>query len=109
MTIPVVTVLTLLVLHFIADFICQTDWMAINKSKRVDALLLHVSIYTLFFLGFGWRFAVVTFLSHLITDGITSKINSYLYERNRHWFFVAVGADQLIHYFTLILTLCYLK
>lgn len=109
MTISVITVLTLLTLHFIADFIFQSDWMAINKSKKTEVLLAHAGVYSLFFAGFGFKFWIITFLSHMLTDAITSRITSYLYPRSRHYFFVAIGADQLIHYTTLILTLCYLK
>jgi len=28
--------------HWIADFICQTNWMAQNKSKSYKALSLHI-------------------------------------------------------------------
>jgi hypothetical protein len=40
-------VYTLLVAHFVGDFICQSDWMALNKSKRWDALAVHVGVYGL--------------------------------------------------------------
>ncbi len=98
-----------LVLHFIADFICQTDYIAINKSKSNKVLGMHCLIYTCWFTFFGPLFAVWVFVTHFITDYFTSRLNSYLYTRNRHWFFVAIGADQLIHQLTLIALLCNLK
>lgn len=95
------------IVHFIADFMFQTDWMATNKSKSLYALLIHCITYSSFFIGFipcyglpllGWIFA-----SHFITDFFTSKITAYLYDKNRHQFFVVIGFDQLIHNLTLLL------
>lgn len=40
----------ILAIHFVADFILQSDWMAQNKSKNIDALTFHVLTYgALFF------------------------------------------------------------
>ncbi len=124
--------LILLTAHFIGDFLLQTDWMAINKSKSWIALTQHVSVYAMTFyaLTWDWRFAAITFVTHFVTDAGTSRITSRLwfielmdtkipsgegwnhYARvlpgRRHWFFVAIGADQLIHAWTLGLTAYYL-
>lgn len=98
------TTLALLTIHFVADFILQSDWMATNKSKRWDALALHVTIYAACFLWFGATFAGVTWALHFVTDAITSRITSRLWvAQQRHWFFVAIGADQLIHAYCLLL------
>lgn len=119
----------LLVAHFVGDFICQSDWMALNKSKRWDALALHVSVYSgviygcLYLAGWYWasgldracclplwvpRFAPYVagnFIAHFVQDAITSRINAKLWQANeRHWFFVGIGADQLLHYVTLFVT-----
>lgn len=98
--------LTMLAIHFVADFILQSDWMAINKSKSWKALCLHTLIYSLCFLPFyGLAFASATFLLHTLQDTITSRINSKLWVANqRHWFFVGIGADQLLHYTLLAYT-----
>lgn len=129
------TILLLLALHFVGDFLCQSDWMAINKSKRWGVLALHCAIYAaLFFFmpNVGPRIFVfigVTFATHFVTDAVTSRITSALWfimlyprtdyspvyygaypfyarviDGRRHWFFVVIGADQLIHVYTLILT-----
>ena len=144
--------LALLIAHFLGDFVLQSNWMALNKSKRWDALALHVSFYTvalagallLFDLFAGLRTpGVFVFLSvntavHFATDAVTSRVTSRLwfvkgirvknamwslpmvqaaghaaYEvdydmSKRHWFFVMLGADQLIHYMTLFVTAEYL-
>jgi hypothetical protein len=141
--------LFLLIAHFFGDFVLQDDWMALNKSKDLKALLTHVGVYTLtiavFVLGFVWRavgynfadvitlfgipefqlmskfagFLFLTFGSHLLVDAVTSRINAQLFyffqpdpEANiwryrdgfRHWFFVAIGADQLLHFITIAYT-----
>jgi hypothetical protein len=107
------TVLALLVLlttHFIADFPLQNDWMALNKSKRMGALLCHTLIYSMCFFYCGISFMLVTFLLHTLTDFITSRINSKLWlAEKRHWFFVCIGFDQLLHAYQLLLTWEYLK
>lgn len=120
--IPLNVVLALLILHFIADFCFQSDWMAINKSKNWKALLTHTAIYSASFFWFGLEFVGVTFLLHTLTDAITSRITSKLWfsedhgegasgfrltewhMARRHWFFVVIGLDQLIHYGTLLWT-----
>lgn len=97
--------LSLLVVHTIADFFLQSDWMALNKSKQWNALFLHCAVYALCFTWLGPLFVLVTFATHTITDAITSRINAKLWVANqRHWFFCAIGVDQLIHFVTLALT-----
>jgi Protein of unknown function (DUF3307) len=119
--------LQLLVLHFVADFMFQNDWMAVNKSKRWDALALHVTIYSACFLGYGWQFGAITWVTHFLTDALTSRATSRLWflpqvgsgmqpnwiqvevKAYRHWFFVMIGFDQLIHAATLTWTWNFLK
>ena len=127
------TALYLMLLHFIGDFICQTDDMALGKSKKWTPLLEHVLVYSLVIyigLGFNLTFAAITFMAHFATDAVTSQINAKLWfielgeqydtgRRNgvyfpkyhasvfagkRHWFFVGIGADQLLHAAQLFLT-----
>lgn len=89
--------------HFIADFVCQSDWMAINKSKNsllgLAAMSTHIGIYTLIMmLVFGVQFAILQGVLHLATDMVTSRVTSYLWVKGyRHWFFVMIGLDQAIH------------
>ena len=123
LTLPV----SILALHFIADFVLQSDWMAINKSKNWYALTAHVLVYSATFtLFFGWVFGLLTFISHFITDAVTSRVSRMVFPwipdiqnpkiywdnegigmRSRHRFFSWIGFDQLIHYVTLALTLKY--
>lgn len=119
--------LTLLVAHFVGDFILQTNEMALRKSKDLEYLLLHCGAYILPFVLWGPLFVAITFATHLATDFCTSRITSKLWFVNlaprsetnknlkwpyfaqvnqgkRHWFFAMIGFDQLIHFTTLALT-----
>lgn len=92
-------------LHFVADFILQSDQMAQNKSKSNYWLSVHIAAYTLPFLLLGLKFALVNGAIHWLVDWCTSRINSRLWaEKKVHAFFVGVGCDQAIHMTTLMLT-----
>lgn len=109
----------LLAIHWIGDFFLQSHWMSVNKSKRLDALAMHVGIYSavLFFgslILFRATAVVLAFVAlngalHLATDYVTSRITSALWKRERiHDFFVMIGVDQFIHQFTLAATMWWL-
>ena len=126
LTIPV----SLLIVHFIGDFLLQSDWMALNKSKKWEVLMVHAFVYGMCFAPWGSQFAVITYSAHFFTDAITSRITSKLWfmeprlienevgeqfnvwipkdPNPRHWFFVMIGLDQLIHCLTLAVTYYYL-
>lgn len=100
LTLPI----TLVILHFFADFVLQNDWMALNKSRRMLPLVTHTAVYALIFLPFGWKFATVTWIAHTVQDYITSRGTRRLYEaKENHWFFVLIGFDQVLHYVQLAL------
>ena len=106
----------LLFAHWIGDFVFQTTWMAIGKSSRLDALIVHVLVYSIVLAGaavllFGPTKLAATFVAcnaalHLITDFFTSKVSSSLYaKQNMRGFFVVLGLDQLLHHLALAATL----
>lgn len=111
----------ILMSHFIADFMCQTDWQAKNKSKSLIALTGHVLSYmyvmlTLIATSFAFNkeittngiliYILINGLLHFVTDFCTSKVTSYLWQQERrHDFFVVVGFDQFIHQVCLISTI----
>lgn len=95
-------------LHWFADFVLQTDAMAKGKSKTYRWLALHVLVYMLPLLFFGYKFAVINGVLHWITDFFSSRMTSKLWAKGDvHNFFVVIGIDQAIHMTCLILTLKY--
>jgi membrane-bound metal-dependent hydrolase YbcI (DUF457 family) len=113
-----------IVSHWIADFVFQSHWMATNKSKNNIALGSHVLVYTIIIgllLGIPLyvygnipyntlaTWVAVNGILHFLTDYITSRITSKLWQKqDYHNFFVVVGLDQVIHYTCLFATIMYL-
>lgn len=100
-----VILLLLVWVHFIADFVMQSDKVAKGKSGSNKLLLLHVMIYSAFLVPFGLAFAAVNMALHFATDYVSSRATSKLWQAGeRHWFFVVIGADQAVHMSCLFLT-----
>lgn len=119
----ILTVLGILFIHWIADFILQTDKMAKGKSKNMEDLLDHTYTYSGVFViasliysivTGNWAMAIIfppiTLLCHTVTDYITSRVNAKLWAKGDvHNFFVSVGFDQFLHAVQLLLTFYYLS
>lgn len=112
----ILSILLILFIHWMADFVLQTDHQATTKSENFRSLFHHTLIYsscwlvlwpllgmdTLTFVGF-------TFLAHTLTDFFTSKLSArFRKEKKERAFFIGLGFDQLLHYTQLILTYTYL-
>lgn len=115
------TIMIILIVHFIADFILQTKDQASNKSSNNRYLAMHVFNYSMFttlawfmffpsHLSFPWEIQCapghinvfwifpITFSAHFLTDYFTSRWTKKLWEdKEVHDFFVAVGFDQFLH------------
>lgn len=107
--------LVLIWLHFIADFLLQTDNMALNKSTSNKWLSIHITVYMIPFMivmPFFIRdpvafvaFIVLNWILHFMTDYFSSRMTSYLWKNEqRHWFFVTIGFDQALHFTALVTT-----
>lgn len=99
--------------HFVADFICQSDWMAQNKSKEFYPLAVHIAVYSAVIstMTLNPLFGIINGAIHFGVDYVTSRISSGLYRNGKkiHWFFVVIGFDQFIHTATLIYTWNFLQ
>jgi hypothetical protein len=116
--ISILSIASILTIHWIFDFFAQTHWQATNKSKNNVALASHVGVYSIgliliVLLNFGYfqhlsyaiGYVVLNAVAHFFTDYVTSRASSSLYEKEEfHDFFVVIGFDQLLHYLTLIVT-----
>jgi len=100
--ISISTITTILVLHFVGDFILQSNWMATHKSTNNKALLYHVLAYSSVFILISPLYAIINGIAHFGIDYMTSRITSKLWtDKEIHCFFIIIGLDQLLH--TLIL------
>ena len=103
-----IEIFSIIIIHWIADFVLQTDKQVKGKSKNWSDLLSHTGVYSLVWLlvgGFiylqqfkpftpahndmmniywqywiprGLLFVLITFVCHTITDYFTSRLNSKL-------------------------------
>lgn len=94
---------TILLVHWIADFVLQKREWANNKSKSIIALGKHCAVYSLclmpFIFPFGVMYWAINSFGHFVIDFCTSKATSKLYLKgDYHNFFVVIGFDQLLHY-----------
>ena len=124
------TVAVALILHFIADFILQSNEMAIKKSQEPLVLLKHCGIHLgVFFFGFvllhgligAFLIALANAALHAVIDwnvwraykrwvqkkypGMTTQEQVMKDDSARHWFFVTIGFDQLLHGLSIILAI----
>ena len=126
-----IEIFSIIIIHWVADFVLQTDKQAKGKSKNWSDLLSHTFVYTIsfatitYFVGFFYLmitkgkipfninllwFLPITFICHTITDYFTSRLNNKLWVKGDvHNFFVSIGFDQVLHYVQLFLTYALLK
>jgi hypothetical protein len=108
-------IILILFIHWVVDFLLQTQKMAMNKSKSNYWLFVHVFIYSMTWLFIGlflfkpmqvMLFTVITFVCHFVTDYLTSRWTGKLYKEQKFYgfpaFFSVIGLDQFLHYLELI-------
>lgn len=110
----------LLFLHWMADFVLQSDFIAQNKSKSNTILFYHCLVYAGIFTLFTLNplYGGLLGLIHFPVDYITSRLNSKMFSKwfayikeethdpyqkppTLHNFFVSIGFDQFIHVITI--------
>lgn len=99
----------LIVIHYIADFMAQTEEMALGKSKSIKILLKHTGTYTLVFYvcfalwcayqnhighitihDMGWDlrlflFFPITFVFHTVIDYVSSRITARKFTKKEYY------------------------
>ena len=102
----------LFVAHLVGDWLLQTEWQALNKSRNNWALFSHISVYSLVILGvlifnFGFQkvsiYLVVGLLaiSHVLLDrgrfliGYMRTFRLLVDRKPQRWLTMAV--DQTFH------------
>jgi hypothetical protein len=128
------TIILILFLHFVSDFVLQSRDMGRKKGKNLYWLTTHVFVYSLSF-TFLWflltkplnnpyneviMFFSLVFSTHWITDYFTSKLSGGFYLKMNEsksvktknfyeWlFWLIIGFDQFIHIASLILIAKYI-
>ena len=97
--------------HFISDWLFQTQWEAMNKSKKWPPLIVHSFIYSLFFIPVFYFYKVnfiyllVLFFSHAILDN--RKFEFWWLDKIKMtkkevvgettWIILVIGIDQVFH------------
>lgn len=139
MTFTLTEILSIIIIHYVADFVLQTNSQATGKGKNWSDFLGHTLTYSSIWLLVGMSlsgtasdvenvaiFTLITFICHTATDYYTSRLNTKLLPKrelhplytdyfreekgkNFHNFFVAVGGDQVLHYAQLFITYYFLK
>lgn len=124
-----IEIFSIIIIHWFADFVLQTDKQAKGKSKNWGDLLSHTGNYSLvwflivllfgifnknqtteYYVYITILFVLITFICHTITDYFTSRLNAKLWAKgDAHNFFVSVGFDQVLHYIQLFTTYYLLK
>lgn len=72
-----------LLVHIFGDYVMQSDWIALNKSKKTIPCLVHVLIYTACFLmlTFSWKALLVIGATHFILDRWHTPLKRFIWLR----------------------------
>jgi len=113
--------IAILFIHWVGDYLLQTNEIAAKKSKSIRWLTLHVLLYTIalligvFILTYVGVISLTNILLfvgvngalHWITDLITSRIGHRIAHKPRPYYLL-IGFDQFLHAAALLSTLQWL-
>lgn len=113
------TILLILLIHYLGDFVLQTHEQSQRKSSENKWLFYHTGSYSLIWVLAAWGFyanflaaflfGTITFVFHTATDWVTSRVGkSFWSSGDYHNGFAVVGFDQILHYVQLLLTHTYI-
>jgi hypothetical protein len=101
----------MLLTHLCADYLLQTEWQAVNKSRNLFALLSHIAVYHLVMLGvLTWRFGLdprvlgvvaILALTHTVMDRrwpilrLMYRLRLVVNRQPERWLVMVV--DQVVH------------
>ena len=73
-----------LLCHFFGDYFAQSDWMALNKSKKSLPCLTHVILYTACFLVLtvSWKALLFIGVTHFFFDRFHTPLKRFLWMKN---------------------------
>ena len=113
-----ITLIVLLTINYVTDFLFQTKKQGENKSHSLYWLSMHVFTFTTYFTGllcfynifahaFTWEnlflLTLINGATHFIVDFISSKCTSYFYKKTQFRAFLkTIGFDTLVHTIILI-------
>jgi len=121
-----ILVISVIIAHYFADFICQDEKWAIGKRTSIKLLLKHTITYsivlTVLLLGVLWikplyilYFFLFNFTAHTIIDYFTSKLVGKRFDEKHLGSsipnlgaFSMIGLDQVLHYICLFGSLYFL-
>lgn len=86
----------LIIAHFLADFVFQTQRMVKNKAWLSDMMGFHmvaVGILTFLFSAFNWKITLLVVVSHWLIDGTKISLQKKFPGQETIWFL----GDQFLH------------
>lgn len=73
-----------LLCHILGDYWLQSDWIALNKSKKTFPCLVHCFLYTCCFLllTISWKALLFIFVTHFLIDRFPIIIKRLIWLKN---------------------------
>lgn len=106
-----ITLAIILLMHYVADFLLQSQNVRKNKHDSLEEMFTHIGIYSVVMMCTTWVLGLppiwwaINVLAHLAVDFMTAPASHSFFSTEDYWWGMnIVGLDQLIHIFILIAT-----